>query len=171
MSLRGSVLGNNTIFQGVSFNALPATFIQGGCPSCDSIFNISVVSNFQGITTTQGLVTGTTYFFNIQFNYAGATFTPTFEFTIRINSNYATQFTSADNAQVLRGAYSSASFPTTPAALAASNNLSTGLNPPPTFSLNPNVQGLPTNSGPPVTVGNVTTSSTLNQDIINAMFN
>jgi len=71
--------------------------------------------------------------------------------------------------QVLRGSFNQDSFPTTPAALATqSSNLSTGLRPPPTFGINPTVQGFNTT---PTNTGNTTTSTTINGDIINKLFN
>ncbi len=53
ISLRGYVLGNNVIYQGVAMNLLPTAILSAGCTICNNLFTVSVTSTFASITTTQ----------------------------------------------------------------------------------------------------------------------
>lgn len=111
ITLRGNVLANNIIYQGVAMSLMPTSIIAAGCSICNSMFTIDVNSQFTGITTTQTFITNTQYWFVITFNFPTATFVPTFEFTIKINPIHATYFTAQDMAQVLTGSFNQNSFP------------------------------------------------------------
>ena len=53
ISLRGYVLGNNKIYQGVAMNLMPTAILSAGCTICNSLLSVSVTSTFASITTTQ----------------------------------------------------------------------------------------------------------------------
>jgi proprotein convertase subtilisin/kexin type 5 len=53
ISLRGYVLGNNVIYQGVAMNLMPSAILSAGCTICNNLFTVSVTSLFASITTTQ----------------------------------------------------------------------------------------------------------------------
>ena len=112
LTLRGSVLGNGVIYQGVALNAMPTTILANGCNVCNNLLTITVNSLFTGITVTQQYISNSQYWFIISFTFTSASAVPTFEFTVSLNQNYANDFTSQDMAQLLTGSFSSSAFPT-----------------------------------------------------------
>lgn len=98
---------------------MPTAIIASSCGICNSLFQININSQFTAITATQTYIANTQYWFVITFNFPTATFVPTFEFTLKINPLYATYFTSADMAQVLKGSFNQNSFATTTTFLSA----------------------------------------------------
>jgi len=124
ISLRGYVLGVNTIYQGVAVSLLPTAILSGGCSICNNLFTINVNSQFATITTAQQYISNTQYWFVITFSFPGASTVPTFQYTIAINPTQASYFTSADMAQSLTGSFSQSQFntaSTTPTLLTAAN--------------------------------------------------
>jgi len=110
ISLRGYVLGNNVIYQGVAMSLLPPGILSAGCVICDNLFTVSVTSIFASITTTQQYVGSSQYWFVISFNFVGSTTVPSFEYLIKINPLHASFFTAADMAQSLTGSFTQSQF-------------------------------------------------------------
>ena len=113
LTLRGNVLSNQLIYQGVALSALPQAILADNCNSCDTLFQVDTNSLFTAVTSTQQFVANSQYWFVITFSYSSSTPVPTFEFTIRINPThtYASHFTAQDLAQSLHGAFTPDSFP------------------------------------------------------------
>jgi hypothetical protein len=105
------VLANQVIYQGVAMSLMPSAILANGCSICNDLFQINVNSQFTAITVTQEYITNTQYWFVVTFAFPSASFVPNFEYTIRINPTHANFFTSADMAQILRGAFNADSFP------------------------------------------------------------
>ena len=110
ISLRGYVLGNKQIYQGVSMSLLPTGILSAGCTICNNLFTVTTNSQFATITTTQQYVSNTQYWFLITFDFTAASSVPTFEFTIKINPVQASFFTAADMTQLLNGSFSQSLF-------------------------------------------------------------
>ena len=110
LSLKGFVLGNQVIYQGVALSLLPTPILSNGCTICNNLFLITVNSKFSTITTTQQFLNTTQYWWMITFNFTDASSIPTFEFTIKINPIHSNFFTSTDMAQLLIGSFSQSMF-------------------------------------------------------------
>lgn len=118
ITLRGNVLANKVIYQGMAMSLMPTPILAANCGICDSLFRIDINSQFTAITTSQFYINNTQYWFVVQFMFPTSAFVPTFEFTVRINPLHAQYFTAQDMAQVLRGAFNQESFVTSTPAIA-----------------------------------------------------
>lgn len=112
ISLRGNVLGNGLIYQGVALNAMPTTILSAGCSICNDLLTVEVNSLFTGITVTQEFIANSLYWFVITFSFTSSSAVPTFEYTVRLNPAHASHFTAQDMTQTLTGSFSSSAFPT-----------------------------------------------------------
>jgi hypothetical protein len=101
LSLRSNVVGNGVVYQGVAMSLMPTQILADGCTICDQLLLVKIVSSFPSATASVSFVTNSQYWFLITFDFTGADFIPTFQFTVQINPIYATYFTSADMAQKL----------------------------------------------------------------------
>jgi len=110
ISLRGYVLGNQLIYQGVSMSLIPTAILSTGCTICNNLFLITVNSRFTTITVTQQFLNNSQYWFIISFNFSDAASIPTFEYTIRINPIHANFFTITDMVQLLTGSFNQQMF-------------------------------------------------------------
>ena len=179
LTLRGNVLGNGIIYQGVALNLMPSAILGAGCSICNNLLKIEVNSLFSAITVTQQYITGSVYWFAISFAYSSS-FVPTFQYTIRIDPIHAAFFTSHDLAQVLQGSFSSSSFSTaaavavptssttTSSARSSSSNPTAGSSFPSTTILSPFATGGSASTPPSTTPS---TSTVLSQATIDALFN
>lgn len=109
ITLKGQVSGNGVIYQGVGMSLMPTAILAKNCDICNKLLTVQVVSAFSSITTTVEYVANSQYWFVVSFNFGAVPFIPNFQFTIQINPQYATNFSSADMAQVLYGKYSQSS--------------------------------------------------------------
>jgi hypothetical protein len=85
---------------------MPTAILAGGCVICDSLLLVNMVSTFTAATSSVQYVANSQYWFLVTFDFTGASFIPTFQFTVQINPIYASYFTSADMAQKLVSALS-----------------------------------------------------------------
>jgi hypothetical protein len=108
--LRGHVLGNQIIYQGVSMSLMPTAILSGGCSICNNLFTVTVNSQFATITVSQQYLANTQYWFMLSFAFPDASTIPSFEFTIGINPIHANFFTSQDMAQLLTGSFTQSMF-------------------------------------------------------------
>jgi hypothetical protein len=106
LSLRSYVVGNSVIYQGVAMSLMPTQILADGCTICDSLLLVNIVSSYSSATASVSYVANSQYWFLITFDFTGAAFIPTFQFTVQINPTYATYFTSADMVQKLVSAIS-----------------------------------------------------------------
>jgi hypothetical protein len=101
LSLRSYVVGNSVVYQGVALSLMPTDILANGCSICDSLLLVNIVSTYSAATASVSYITNSQYWFLITFDFSGAAFIPTFQFTVQIDPLYASSFTSADMAQKL----------------------------------------------------------------------
>lgn len=53
LTMRGHVLGNKVIYQGVALNAMPVPIVTAGCAECTTLFLVEINSLFTSIVVTQ----------------------------------------------------------------------------------------------------------------------
>lgn len=92
----GHVVLQGQVLQGMSMTYLPAGLLANSCSQCDSILNVSVISTPIIPIVTVSYVKATQYKFLIKFDFNNVLGSFVFNFTVRINSNYASFFTQAD---------------------------------------------------------------------------
>jgi hypothetical protein len=78
ISLRGFVLGNKQIYQGVSMSLMPTGILSAGCTICNNLFTVTTNSQFATITTAQQYLSNTQFWFLITFDFTGSSTVPTF---------------------------------------------------------------------------------------------
>lgn len=71
LSLKGAVVVNGALFQGVSLSTLPTYFLVNDCNDCNDLFTITIAPDTLGITFSVEYVLYSQYWFIIVFNYAG----------------------------------------------------------------------------------------------------
>jgi hypothetical protein len=103
ISLKGNVIGNGIVYQGVAMNLMPTAILANNCDICSDLFLVNVVSTYAGVTTYVEYVLNSQYWFVLTFDFTGAAFIPSFQFTVQINPIHANFFNSADMAQKLSG--------------------------------------------------------------------
>lgn len=52
LALRGQVVGNGVIYQGISLSLMPTSILASGCSICNSLLTVKVASSFASVTTT-----------------------------------------------------------------------------------------------------------------------
>lgn len=119
LSLKGQVIGNGVVLQGVALSLMPTAIVANGCDICSSLLTVQPSSSFATITATTEFVANSQYWFVIKFSLPAVPFVPSFKFTIQINTQYARYFSAEDMAQKIEGSYDSSPQ-------AASDNISTG---------------------------------------------
>ena len=118
LTLRSYVVGNSVVYQGVALSLMPTAILADGCSICNQLFTVNVASSFAAVTTSIEYITSSQYWFLITFNFAGASFIPSFQFTVQINPIYANYFSAVDMTQKLTSSinpqtiYSAAVSPT-----------------------------------------------------------
>lgn len=116
LSLRSHVIGNGVVYQGVAMSLMPTQILADGCAICDNLLLVKIVSSFASATASVSYVTDSQYWFLITFDFTGAAFIPTFQFTVQINPIHANYFTAADMAQKLVSAINAQSQLASPSA-------------------------------------------------------
>jgi hypothetical protein len=106
LSLRSYVVGNSVVYQGVAMSLMPSQILADNCAICDTLLRVNIVSSFSSASATVSYITNSQYWFLITFDFTGAAFIPTFQFTVQINPIHANYFSSADMAQRLVSAIS-----------------------------------------------------------------
>lgn len=106
LTQRGQVTGNGFVYQGVGLSLMPIAILADGCKICDNLLKVQALSSFATITATTEYVANSQYWFVVSFSFGSASFIPTFQFTIQIDPQYASYFSSADMAQKIIGSYS-----------------------------------------------------------------
>ncbi len=96
----GYVVLQGKVLQGMSMTYLPANLLANGCPQCNNILNVSVISTPIIPVVSVSYVQATQWKFLITFDFNNVLGTFVFNFTVRINSNLASFFTQADMDQV-----------------------------------------------------------------------
>lgn len=86
--------------QGISLSYLPANLTANGCPRCDSILNVSVITSPFIPVITVNYIRASQYKFVARFNFGNMIGQFVFNFTVRINSAFSSYFTQADMEQV-----------------------------------------------------------------------
>ena len=79
---------------------LPANLLANGCPQCNNILNVSVISTPIIPIVSVSFINATQYKFVITFDFNNVLGSFVFNFTVKINSNLASFFTQADMEQV-----------------------------------------------------------------------
>lgn len=110
LSLRGNVIGNKVVYQGIALSLMPTSILALNCNICNNLFTVNTVSNFATITNTVEYVANSQYWFVITFDFGSVPFIPTFQFTVQINPTYASYFSAADMAQKVGTSISSTSL-------------------------------------------------------------
>lgn len=106
LSLRSYVVGNGVVYQGIAMSLMPTDILANNCNICDQLLTVNIVSTYSSATASVSYVLNSQYWFLITFDFSGAAFIPSFQFTVQINPIYATYFSSADMAQKLFSAIS-----------------------------------------------------------------
>jgi cysteine-rich repeat protein len=96
----GHVVLQGQVLQGMSMSYLPANLTANGCARCNSILNVSVISTPVIPIVTVNYITATQFKFVIKFDFNNIVGSFVFNFTVRINSAFASFFTQADMDQV-----------------------------------------------------------------------
>lgn len=122
LSLTGTVVGNNVIYQGLTLSTLPTYFLSANCQDCADLFTVLMIPNNLGISYSIQYVLNSQYWFVLVFNYGSSGITPTFEFKVQLNFKYATYFTSADMAQNVTGSIKSTEYPSAIANITSSTS-------------------------------------------------
>ncbi len=52
LTLRGQVVGNGVVYQGVALNLMPTAILANGCSICNTLLKVNAVSSFTTITTS-----------------------------------------------------------------------------------------------------------------------
>ena len=97
----GHVVLQGQVLQGISLSYLPANLTAGGCPLCSSLINVSVISSPLIPITTVTFIPTTQYKFVAKFDFSGVPGTFVFNFTIRLNPAFSSDFTQQDMQQVI----------------------------------------------------------------------
>lgn len=96
----GHVVLQGKVLQGMSMTYLPANLLANGCPQCNNILNVSVISTPIIPIVSVSYIQATQFKFVITFDFNNILGIFVFNFTVRINSNLASFFTQADMDQV-----------------------------------------------------------------------
>ncbi len=99
ISLKGRVVGNTVLYQGLAMSQMPTGILANGCDICNNLLLINTVSSFSNVVATTEYILDSQYWFLTTFTFPSATFIPDFQFTVQINPIYANYFTSADLTQ------------------------------------------------------------------------
>jgi hypothetical protein len=79
---------------------LPPSLTSNGCPQCDDIFNVSIISSPVIPSITVNYIQATQYRYAIRFNFQGSLANFAFSFSIRINERFRQFFTTQDMEQI-----------------------------------------------------------------------
>lgn len=97
----GHVVLQGEVLQGLSMTSLPFNLSSNGCPNCDDILSVNILSSPIIPNITVDYILTTQYKFIARFNFRGLLGSFVFNFTVRINPAYSSYFTAADMQQVL----------------------------------------------------------------------
>ncbi len=96
ISLKGRVVGNKVLYQGLAMSQMPTGILANGCNICNNLLLIKTVSSFSNVVATTEYIVDSQYWFLTTFTFPNAGFIPDFQFTVQINPIYANFFSSAD---------------------------------------------------------------------------
>jgi len=116
LSLKGNVIGNSIVFQGIALSIMPTAILTDNCNICNDLLLVNYVSTYSAVNINTEYVINSQYWFIIYFDFNGASFIPSFQFTVQINPLYAQYFNAADMTQKVSGTIN----PTTGATLFSS---------------------------------------------------
>jgi len=88
------------VLQGMSMSYIPANLTSNGCPQCDNILKVSVISTPIIPVVTVNYIAATQYKFVIKFDFKSIIGTFVFKFTVKINPTFSSYFTQADMDQI-----------------------------------------------------------------------
>jgi hypothetical protein len=52
LTLKGQVVGNGLVYQGVAMSLMPTAILANGCTICNSLLTVKVISSFTTVTTS-----------------------------------------------------------------------------------------------------------------------
>ena len=79
---------------------IPPSLTSNGCPQCDDIFNVSIISSPVIPSITVDYIQATQYRYVIRFNFQGSLANFAFNYSIRINERFRQFFTTQDMEQI-----------------------------------------------------------------------
>jgi hypothetical protein len=83
LTLTGTVIANNVVYQGITLSTLPAFFLTTNCADCSDLFTVTVTPNRLGITSSIEYVLYSQYWFVVTFEFGSfSAIVPSFRYRI-----------------------------------------------------------------------------------------
>jgi len=89
LTLKGNVIGNYVVYQGVALSSMPSALLANGCQSCNDLLYVKYNSTYQvTVNIYSEYVANSQYWFVVYFDFTKSGYFPSFNFTISINSYF-----------------------------------------------------------------------------------